>query len=276
MTGTARGSRSNRCAGSWLLLAALGALAAGTALLVTAGLMLSGAPAVPRGPAPAPSADPPSVSMTPSPPTAVPDATTSPEPGRTGITAMVDLDWADAVAGELGIPRPAFRAYAGASFAVAEEYPECGLGWNTLAGIGLVESHHGTIGGAKLDAEGRASPPIVGIALDGTRSGRVRDTDRGELDGDTTWDRAVGPMQFIPSTWRTWGSDGNGDGVADPQQIDDAAYSAARYLCAMGGNLREPRNWIAAVTAYNNSVEYNNRVADAADHYALRAETALP
>ncbi len=52
-----------------------------------------------------------------------------------------------------------------------------------------------------------------------------------------TWQRATGPLQFIPSTWERWGSDGDGDGVADPQDIDDAAYAAARYLCASGADL---------------------------------------
>jgi membrane-bound lytic murein transglycosylase B len=78
-------------------------------------------------------------------------------------------------------------------------------------------------------------------------------------------------MQFIPSTWSLWSSDGDGDGRADPQDIDDAVYSAGRYLCATGGDLREPNNWITAVASYNDTVDYNHRVADAADHFAVRA-----
>ncbi len=46
-----------------------------------------------------------------------------------------------------------------------------------------------------------------------------------------TYDRAVGPMQFLPGTWGRWGSDGDRDGVSDPQDVDDAALAAARYLC---------------------------------------------
>lgn len=55
------------------------------------------------------------------------------------------------------------------------------------------------------------------------------DTDRGSLDRDPTYDRAVGPMQFIPGTWRRVGVDANGDGVKDPQDIGDAATAAAVY-----------------------------------------------
>lgn len=76
-------------------------------------------------------------------------------------------------------------------------------------------------------------------------------------------------MQFIPSTWESWGADGDGDGVVDPQQIDDAAYSAARYLCAAGGDLRDPQAWIAAVASYNDTIDYNHRVAEAATAYAM-------
>jgi membrane-bound lytic murein transglycosylase B len=240
---------------------------------VAAALFLTQQPPSPTQPVPAGSTIP-APTPTPSPPSSTPTVSPASAPSEppVGITAGVDAEWADALAAELGIPARVFWAYAGASSAVSEEFPECGLGWNTLAGIGWVESHHGTIGGSAVTADGQAEPPILGIALDGSRSARIRDTDDGALDGDRRWDRAVGPMQFIPSTWAKWGTDGNGDGVADPQQIDDAAHSAARYLCAVGGDLTRPQNWIAAVAAYNDSVSYNNQVADAADLYARRAQ----
>ena len=66
-------------------------------------------------------------------------------------------------------------------------------------------------------------PPIVGIPLDG-RPGvaEIKDTDGGKWDGDTTYDRAVGPMQFSPAAGATFGVDGDGDGKIDPFDIDDA------------------------------------------------------
>ncbi|QIM17052.1 transglycosylase SLT domain-containing protein [Leucobacter insecticola] len=183
------------------------------------------------------------------------------------LSERADPEWVKTVSGRTGIPARALAAYAGAAIQVAAEAPGCSLGWNTLAGIGHVESEHGTIGGAHIDAAGNAVPVIIGIALDGRTTDAIPDTDGGTLDGDSVWDHAVGPMQFIPSTWATWGADGNGDGAKNPQNIDDSALAAARYLCDVGGDLSRPERWIAAVAAYNNTVEYNNRVAEAASHY---------
>jgi membrane-bound lytic murein transglycosylase B len=185
-----------------------------------------------------------------------------------GISELVDAAWVERVAAEPSIPERALAAYAGASLAVSRTQPACGLGWNTIAAIGHVESEHGTIGGSQIGADGVATPAIVGIALDGSRTLEVRDTDGGALDGDAEWDRAVGPLQFIPETWVQYGRDGNGDGVVDIHQIDDAALTAAEYLCVAGGDLTTDEGWIAAVNAYNPSVEYNHRVAEAANHYA--------
>lgn len=184
------------------------------------------------------------------------------------VSELADPGWVSRIATESGIPARALAAYAGASLAVKATHPDCRLGWNTLAGIGFVESEHGTIHGSAIGVDGVASPPIIGIPLDGNGTNPVPDTDRGALDGDTRWDRAVGPMQFIPDTWNTYAQDGDRDGVRDPHNIDDAALTAATYLCTAAGDLSTARNWIAALHAYNPSVEYNNRVADAANHYA--------
>ncbi|MET3511330.1 lytic transglycosylase domain-containing protein [Plantibacter flavus] len=186
----------------------------------------------------------------------------------TAVTDRVDRAWSAATALRLGIPERAMVAYAGAALAVAETQPGCGIAWNTLAALGSVESGHGTIFGGALDDAGRAVPPIVGPALTGTEFDAVTDTDRGAFDGDARWDRAVGPMQFIPSTWQRWGADGNGDGVADPQQIDDAALAAAHYLCHGGRDLRIETDWIAAIGSYNGAASYLQKVVHAADTFA--------
>jgi membrane-bound lytic murein transglycosylase B len=89
------------------------------------------------------------------------------------------------------------------------------------------------------------------------------------LDGDTTWDRAVGPMQFLPATWKKWAVRASDDGAQpDPQNMDDAAMSAARYLCSVGGDLTTPSGWWSAVLTYNNSVQYGQQVFDGQDAYA--------
>ncbi|NLP82765.1 hypothetical protein HF576_02800 [Microbacterium sp. CFH 90308] len=183
-------------------------------------------------------------------------------------TARPDERWVERISRDAGIPERALLAYAGAALSVADTHPGCGLGWNTLAGIGLVESEHGTIDGSAIGTDGVARPSIIGIPLDGNGTEAISDTDDGRLDGDVTWDRAVGPMQFIPETWAAYAQDGDRDGETDIHQIDDAALAAAVYLCDVGGDLTAPDRWIAAISAYNPSVEYNNRVAAAAEQYA--------
>jgi membrane-bound lytic murein transglycosylase B len=169
--------------------------------------------------------------------------------------------WADAASGPTGVPARALVAYAGAEAAARGELADCGLSWVTLAGLGRVESNHGRYGGTALDDTGRPGEPIRGPELDGTGGNReIRDTDGGRLDGDTTYDRAVGPLQFIPSTWARFGADGDGDGVSDPDDLDDAALAAARYLCADDRDLRRGDDWRAAVLAYNRSQAYVDRV----------------
>lgn len=188
-----------------------------------------------------------------------------------GLAQLVDPAWVARLSDATGIPSRALLAYAGADLRVREE-TGCAVGWNTLAGIGLIESEHGAVHGGRIEPDGVARPHIFGIPLDGTRSAVIRDTDRGAVDGDTEWDRAVGPMQFIPDTWARWGSDGDGDGVADIHQIDDAALSAARYLCHARGSLDSADEWIAAIRSYNDDEPYLRRVSDAATHYGSLAE----
>lgn len=187
-------------------------------------------------------------------------------PGR---TSELLADWAQAHTDALGIPRPAMQAYGHAALVTQAANPGCNISWTTLAGIGAIESWHGTYEGAQILEDGTVDPPIRGVKLDG-RPGLadIPDTDNGELDGDPEHDRAMGPMQFIPETWRLFGTDGNGNGIADPDNIDDAAMSAARYLCAAGGNLGTPEGWRKAILAYNQSEEYLLDVRDAAWRYA--------
>jgi len=179
----------------------------------------------------------------------------------------VESDWLTTVSSATGIPARALSAYALAHVSIAAEEPTCGIDWTTIAAIGSVESGHGSHGDSVLGADGLVQPTILGPALDGDGVAAIRDTDGGALDGDVTWDRAVGPMQFIPSTWEMWGADANLDGSADPSQIDDAAYAAARYLCA-SGPMTTPEGWRAAVFSYNHLDSYVDKVARIANGYA--------
>jgi len=186
-------------------------------------------------------------------------------------TISVDAAWLTRTAGATGIPVRALLAYAAANLELRSEKPSCALGWNTIAAIGLAESGHGTHAGSSIGPDGVARPAIIGIRLDGSSgTAAIRDSDRGALDGDPVWDRAVGPMQFIPSTWERNGADGNGDGIKDPQNIDDASLAAARYLCA-SSTMTTPASWRAAIQSYNNSSDYIDMIAAAANRYAAEA-----
>lgn len=190
--------------------------------------------------------------------------------GASRAVQLVDQAWATGIAARTGVPVRAVTAYAAAELVLAREQPGCGVGWNTLAGIGRIETSHGTYGGAVVQPNGDALPRILGPALDGNGFAAIHDTEGGAWDGDAQWDRAVGPMQFIPDTWQRWGADGNGDGAADPNNLDDAALAAGRYLCA-SGSLLTPEGWRAAVFSYNHLDSYVDSVADAASEYAARA-----
>ena len=200
---------------------------------------------------------------------AVPAAEPQASPAATGDVEPLTA-WAAALSEKTDIPVRALRAYAVADLVMRGQDPACRVSWATLAGIGRIESHHGTIGGLRLGEDGRPSRPIIGIPLDGSPGVKaIPDSDGGVLDGDTRWDRAVGPMQFIPTTWARYAVRANGDGqTPDPQNIDDAALAAARYLCSGGRDLGTGAGWWAAVLAYNNSTEYGQNVYSGADAYA--------
>ncbi|WP_435241629.1 lytic transglycosylase domain-containing protein [Streptomyces cucumeris] len=167
---------------------------------------------------------------------------------------------------ELTLPTLVYRAYLNAQTRVARSRPDCHLTWPVLAGIGRIESDHAR--GGALTATGDTVSPIVGPALNGSGFAAIRDTDDGRYDGDTRWDRAVGPMQFIPSSWAMWGSDGNDDDTANPHNMYDAALTAGRYLCADGRDLAEPAQLRSAILSYNNSAEYATTVMRWIDAYA--------
>ncbi len=245
----------------------LGLVVTGVVLVVTIGVQNPDAPA-----------EPPAVQ----PVLAIPQQ--RPQPGaeapRAGLAAPVDrpqvsdqaeLDaWATRVAGKTHIPARVVAAYGRAEMWMQRQKASCHLSWATLAGIGRVETERGDFDLSAISASGRLVKPVVGPPLDGSPGvPAVHDSDGGKLDGDKAWDHAIGPMQFLPSTWKKYQERANGDGGApDPQNVDDAAFTAARFLCSGGDDLGTPAGWWRAILFYNQAVAYGQDVFSAADAYA--------
>ncbi|WP_330448409.1 lytic murein transglycosylase [Streptomyces anulatus] len=166
---------------------------------------------------------------------------------------------------EAGIPASILAAYKQAEQTVATTDPACRLPWQLLAAIGKVES--GQARGGRVDTNGTTTSPILGPALNGQGFALIKDTDGGAYDSDAVHDRAVGPMQFIPSTWASWGQDANGDGRKDPNNIYDAALAAGRYLCANDRDLAIAADLDKAVLSYNRSTEYLRTVRSWFSYY---------
>lgn len=183
--------------------------------------------------------------------------TPSPTPGTEGPIAAGDA--------EAGIPATVLDAYKKAEAALRESKPGCNLPWELLAAIGKVES--GQARGGRVDADGTTITPILGPVLNGNGFANISDTDGGSFDGDTTHDRAVGPMQFIPSTWAWAGRDGNGDGTKNPNNIYDAALAAGHYLCRLDRDMNVQKELNRAILSYNPSTEYLNLVLSWLEYY---------
>lgn len=215
----------------------------------------------------------------------LPVTTPGPEPVRFAAAAPVvaapdaslplperaDDAWLGSTAEATGIPKRALAAYAGAVVISNLEDPGCAASWNLLAGIGWVESNHGTIFDGAVGSDGVVAPDVFGVPLDGAGVASIPDSDAGVIDGDATVDRAVGPMQLIPDTWRNWRVDGDGDGVENPHDLDDASLAAVHYLCRAGGDLAAPNGYATGILAWNRSEEYLVDVATTAERYGEAA-----
>ena len=142
--------------------------------------------------------------------------------------------------------------------AVALMPTSCHLRTSVLAAMGQVGSrslqNHG------LDDQHRATPAVYGEPSKRPQDARTPDTDRGSLDGDPRSDRPMGPLAFLVPTWRVAQVDGDDDGRRDPQDIEDAALSAANLLCLDGRDLGTTSDLRAALDAFGHSTSYTRSV----------------
>ncbi|MEU5297844.1 bifunctional lytic transglycosylase/C40 family peptidase [Streptomyces umbrinus] len=172
------------------------------------------------------------------------------------------------------IPARMLAAYKKAVQQVGKHVPKCrGMRWPILAGIAKVESNHAV--GRKITADGDIRPKIYGVLLNGSGAGGnttvFEDTDGGKWDGNSQGERAVGPFQFLPSTWEGVVEDADGE-VSDPHNADDAALGAAIYLCGNGRDLTKRGQLKAAIWQYNHSGEYVANVLGWIDQYTAAAK----
>ncbi len=176
-----------------------------------------------------------------------------------------------------GIPAPALAAYQRGAQIINSADKSCNIPWELIAAIGRVESDHGRYGGNTLTQNGVSKPGIYGIALNGKNGTQaINDTDGGQLDKDPVYDRAVGPMQFIPSTWQVVKVDADGDNQRNPQDMDDAALATAVYLCSGKDNMSNRAGQEAAIYRYNHSQDYVNLVLRIMEAYSSGDYTAVP
>jgi membrane-bound lytic murein transglycosylase B len=176
-----------------------------------------------------------------------------------------------------GIPAVALAAYQRAATVIDAADQTCHLPWQLVAAIGRVESDHGRAQGNVLTSRGIDKPGIFGPVLDGKHGTvLIEDTDAGQYDGDARYDRAVGPMQFIPSTWAIVGVDADNDGKRDPQDIYDATLASAVYLCSGPDDLAKSAGQRAAVYRYNHSQQYVDLVLAIEKAYLAGDFTSVP
>lgn len=167
-----------------------------------------------------------------------------------------------------GVAPAVVAADTAASAAIGSIVTGCVVPAWVLLAVGKIESNNAA--GRSISPDGEVAPPIIGPALDGAIPGTaaIPATDGGALTGDPVWSHAVGPMQILPSTWQRWARSASGAGPPDPENVDDAALTAAVILCQPPGDLSDPAQLARALLSYNHSSSYVSEVLSWARYFA--------
>lgn len=174
-----------------------------------------------------------------------------------------------------GISRLALAAYMAGAVTANKVVPGCAISWNDIAAVGFIESRQGRYGNATIAMSGEVLPPILGVPLNGSSHTRkVPMAHLGIADGTGPYARAVGPLQFLPSTWvavATLVRARTGIVLSDPNNFLQAAAAAGTTLCRGGSFVAGPST--AAYMSYNASARYAWRAGALANAYT---RTAVP
>lgn len=128
------------------------------------------------------------------------------------------------------LPGAAYSAYLRASSAVRTSDPDCDVPAALLVGIGRIMGNHGRSASSILSTAGVSSSPMQGLI-----GSAVPDTDGGIIDGTSTADLRVGPLQLLPAQWIEF--DPQEEIASSPNWIFSSAIVASRVLCSTGNDL---------------------------------------
>ncbi len=192
-----------------------------------------------------------------------PPTSTSAAPPASSVPSTSELrfeEWVDDVADWLDIPRRAMYAYATATVTLGDEQPDCHLSWVTLAGVGRTTTDHGRVNDGTVSEDGTMSEPIDTV--------EVRDF-AGDL---VSAPGAAGPLQLSPEVWESFQASPTG-GTPDIQNIDDAALTAGRAMCADGRDLSDGDGWLDGVSVLQDEPLFLHRVLATANIYGTVGES---
>ncbi|MEQ0558362.1 C40 family peptidase [Amycolatopsis sp. NEAU-NG30] len=207
----------------------------------------------------------PAATPAPSSPTRTAPTTTPHPPTPPKVPEASEFDaWASKTSQWLDIPLRAMVGYAKATTKLAKDVPGCRLSWVTLAAVGKVTTDHGRARGGQFGTTGVLDKPLGTI--------EVRDF----YNKVVSTANAAGPMQLAPSIWSRYQASYAG-GKPDIQNIDDAALTTGRALCADGHDLSQGQVWWDSVSTLQPAPLFLHRTLATVNVYGTVGQgTAAP